>query len=76
MMRNVINETIHSEELMLEMLLSAKEESDGKTPDREMHTIVELLLESYVSTLADISQEAYDLRRRVESTQNIVQVRS
>ncbi len=75
MMRNVIHETINSEELMLEMLLTAKEESGGKTLDREMHTIVELLLESYDSKLADISQEAYDLRSRVESTQNIVQVR-
>jgi magnesium transporter len=36
---------------------------------------VELLLENYCSQLVGIAQEAYYLRKRVESTQSIVELR-
>ncbi|GBG33081.1 Magnesium transporter MRS2, mitochondrial [Hondaea fermentalgiana] len=73
--RNVLTEVLHNEEDMLAMLLSETYANSGVLPKRERHETVELLLENYCSQLIDISQEAYYLRKRVESTQSIIELR-
>jgi len=73
--RDILAELIHNEEDMISMLLTETSENGGKRPPRESHTKVELLLENYCSQLVDISQEAYYLRKRVESTQSIIELK-
>jgi len=73
--RNVLTEVLHNEDDMLAMLLSETYENHGMLPSRDRHQTVELLLEHYCSQLIDISQEAYYLRKRVESTQSIIELK-
>jgi len=75
MFRNLLTELIHNEEDMLAMLLSEKERNGGKLAPQEQHSVVELLLENYCSQLVDIAQESYYLRKRVESTQSIIELK-
>lgn len=75
LMRDTLRQLIMSDEDMLSMLLTQKHESGGEPLPLENHTEVELIVENYLSQLIDISQEAYYLRKRVEGTQSIIQLK-
>ncbi|CAK9001910.1 Mitochondrial inner membrane magnesium transporter mrs2 (RNA-splicing protein mrs2) [Durusdinium trenchii] len=75
LLRNVLTELLHNEEDMLEMLLTEKKANHGQLPALERHETVELLLENYCAQMVDIAQESYYLRKRVESTQSIIELK-
>jgi len=74
LMRNVLTDLLHNEDDMLHMLLGEWESNAGEVAP-ERHEVVELLLENYTSQLVDIAQEAYYLRKRVESTMSIIELK-
>jgi len=75
LMRNCLNEVLQNDEDMVNMLLSEKKKHFGTPPPIERHEEVELLLENYCSQMVGISQEAYYLRKRIESTQSIIELK-
>ena len=74
MARDVLNTLLKNDEDLLGLLLSERRRRHGAVPPLEAHRSVELMLENYCSQLVDISQEAYFLRKRVESIQSIVEL--
>ena len=75
MFRDVLSELMNDDEDMLEMLLTEKRRlAPGTMPSHEKHAEVELLLETYCAQMAEISQEAYYLRKKVDSTESIVEL--
>ena len=75
MFRDALSELMNNDEDMLEMLLSEKRRlAPGTLPSHEKHVAVELLLETYCAQMAEISQEAYYLRKKVDSTESIVEL--
>jgi Mg2+ and Co2+ transporter CorA len=74
MARDVLTTLLKNDEDLLGLLLSEKRRRHGETPPLEAHRTVELMLENYCSQMTDISQEAYYLRKRIESVQSIVEL--
>jgi hypothetical protein len=75
LLRDVLKELIHNEDDMLGMLLTDKQALGEQQVPRETHAKVELLLETYCSQMVDVAQEAYYLRKRVEGTQSIIELK-
>lgn len=67
-----LQETLSSDEDMLEMLLSEKKRLKGNLPPQQRHQEVELLLETYHREIADLNNEAYVLRKQIQNTQVLV----
>jgi hypothetical protein len=74
MARDVLTELLKNDEDLLGLLLSEKRRRHGADPPLEAHRSAELMLENYCSQMVDISQEAYFLRKRIESVQSIVEL--
>jgi len=74
MTRDVLTELLKNDEDLLGLLLSEKRRRHGANPPIEAHRSAELMLENYCSQMVDISQEAYFLRKRIESVQSIVEL--
>ena len=74
LMRNTLDEILSNDDDMLKMLLTERSKLEGELPI-EKHELVELLLENYCSQMVDISQEAYYLRKQIESTQSIIELK-
>lgn len=74
LMRNVLNDVLQNDDDMLAMLLTERAKYGDEIP-LEKHEMVELLLENYCSQMVDISQEAYYLRKQIESTQSIIELK-
>ena len=75
LIRNVLAETLKNNEDMVGMLLTERRRREGRLPPVEMHIPVELLLENYLSVFIDVAQTAYYLRKRVESSQSILELK-
>ena len=59
---------------MLQLLLSEKSRRGGDLPPLEYHDNVELLLENYHRQIIDISQQAFYLRKNLQSTSQLMNV--
>lgn len=57
-----LQETLGSDEDMLEMLLTEKRRLKGQLPPPQKHQEVELILETYHREIAELNNEAYVLR--------------
>lgn len=70
----VLGSLLKNDEDLVGLLLTEKKRLRGQLPPLEAHRNVELMLENYTSQLVDISNEAYFLRKRVESIQSVAEL--
>lgn len=71
---DVLGSLLKNDEDLIGLLLTEKKRLRGQLPPLEAHRNVELMLENYTSQLVDISNEAYFLRKRVESIQSVAEL--
>jgi hypothetical protein len=64
---------LSSDKAMLAMFLTEKKRKLGRVP-HELHHESELLLENYRKQVADVRTEAYYLRKKIQSTEELVRI--
>lgn len=70
----VLRDLLANEEDMLQMFLSQKNMRFGQLPPSKQHEDLELLLESYLRELIHLNSSAFTLRKKIQTSQDLVNV--